>query len=411
MAIIGGGASSLCAAWRLATASEAQISVFTGGPAWGPGAAYGLATPNDWQLNVPWERMSLGPLGAQELGDWLQQNAGASKASRFLPRALYGRYLSEQAQALAGRVSLHPQAVEHLTRSQGRWQIEGQTFDRVILALGQRIRPLPGTSFDFPPAGLVQEPWQLNEQTLQSLVTLPSLTFVGAGLTMIDGVLSLRQRGYLGTIRVVSPTARGPLAFTQTGNPAPDFVAGDWLGGSPLTLWKRVRAWIAQGVSLQSLVDSLRPHISTIWAAWSVEQQGQYLRHLRRHWERIRHRFPDTYSETWNQVAPQIDWVAGRVTGLSADPKTGEFTLQIQHRGNTRILRSAGVVNAQGPDSSLHNPLLQSLAEAGYLQAHANGLGYVSREPSLELGGPLRRATHYECTALPEIRAWALGLA
>jgi uncharacterized NAD(P)/FAD-binding protein YdhS len=405
----------------------------------GAGLAYGTADP-EHRVNVAAARMSPFPEHPGHFHDWLRAHGepDADPASllpdgRLFPRrSTFGRYVDEtlrrhaqpgatialrhlRDRATAARADAH--GIEVTLGGGGTVRA-----DTLVLAVGHPPPDLPAALACLRGApGLVADPW--DTARLDAIERNAAMLVVGTGLTACDVVASLRARGHIGPITMVSrrgllPRARTELPVTTFGtfDAAPEATA--------LGLLRRVRRAVdeaaAQGRPWEDVIAALREQARAVWGALPVPQRGRLLRHLRPFWDV--HRF---------QCAPQIDALlhreraAGRVVVRAATPfaarvDAGALVVSLRLRGASEAAehRFGAVVSCVGPGHRSvvgSSPVLRSLHAAGVLGADPLALGIdVDRHsrvlgaggagnPRVFVAGPLARGQHGELMGLPQV--------
>lgn len=255
IAIIGGGFSgSLVAAHLLKTATQPlTIKLIERSPDIGRGIAYGTDTTCHL-LNVPAGNMSAFPDEPDHLLRWLQENhkelaaflPGEVNASTFIPRRVYGLYIQSILEEAGSSAPSHVQ-LERLTdevvavKSQETGAIvslrSNQYFwaDQIVLALGN----LPSTPPIAQPLDSDNERYLRNAWSTDALDNLDpdaSVLLIGTGLTTIDMVLSLHERGHQGKIYAISRRGLFPQRHQAT-KPYPAFL-------TPETAPRRIRGLV-----------------------------------------------------------------------------------------------------------------------------------------------------------------------
>ncbi|TDD59256.1 hypothetical protein E1263_15905 [Kribbella antibiotica] len=196
--IIGAGAAGTSVLDTL-TPDRVDVTVFDGGPGFGPGRAYRPGSTAAL-VNLPASKMSLRPENPRHFADWLGEGQ-----PEFVSRELYGDYLTEVFEKAAGRTAATTisEDVVAIERHADGYVVFTErarfAFDAIFLCVGNAgpadVYNLSGT------AAFVPDPYPLSELTLP---TEASVTVVGAGLSAVDAVLELERRGHKGRIRVVS---------------------------------------------------------------------------------------------------------------------------------------------------------------------------------------------------------------
>lgn len=407
----------------------------------GRGVAYGTTDPHHL-LNVPAAKMSAFQDEPSHFLDWTRENGGSGDALAFLPRALYGRYL-ESVLSDAERNSeipferLSDEAVDATPLGKDRVMIRLKSgrdllADQVVLAVGNLP---PSQSASFMMALRPDNTHYVNNiWTSPPWKTIPKMADVlilGTGLTMVDAVTSLKERGHTGKIRAIS--RRGLLPAPHKGGA----VCHGFLNPAEIMnmrqLLMRVRGEIEVAAGLghdwRAVIDALRPLTPMLWRMFPLKEKRRFLRHLRPYWEVARHRLsPEIHEQLKALLASgQLTVSAGRVTAC-AEAKGGKLAVTIAPRGSktTEVIATDFIVSCTGPDCDYRRPdqpLLRNLLFQGEITPDALAMGLQTDEegrtinsagePSsvfLTLGPPLKGQL-WETTAVPELRGQAEELA
>jgi uncharacterized NAD(P)/FAD-binding protein YdhS len=400
----------------------------------GQGTAY-RTTDRRHLLNVPAGRLSALPDEPDHFVRWAAGLQGAPVDEHdHLPRALYGTYLAECLAAEASR----PDAIGSLRRlgarvrsvgtgRAGRTRVlldDGSALDAddVVLALGVHA---PGTGWA-PPAlledpGFVADPWAPG--ALERVGDGPVL-LVGTGLTMADVAVALHRPGR--TLHALS--RRGLLPRIHASRPVVP-VAVDVPADVDLdtpTLREAVRSRIAEvvraGGDWRSVVDGMRPLTAGSWARLCGHCRGELLTHDAPHWDVLRHRMPRATGEAVGRMRAAGDLTVRRGEVVGARRVGGVLEVVL---ADATVLRVDHVVNCTGPvadPARTGDPLLLDLLDRGLAVPGPQHLGLATALDGRVLGadgspgrlwtlGSLRRGDLWETTAIPEIRAHAVGLA
>jgi uncharacterized NAD(P)/FAD-binding protein YdhS len=438
--IIGGGFSGASVTAALLRAGNSSLSVILiereGQP--GLGVAYG--TPcSGHLLNVRAQNMSAVAEDPLHFLHWVRLHYDCSaQPDDYLPRQVYGRYvqavLKEAGEASSAHFEWkHDEAVA-ITAVNGKVEISlhsGSTIvaDKVVLALGNfppADPKFPGKT-EFSPR-YISNPWDAH--TIEEIGKGEDVLLVGSGLTSVDVVITLRERGHQGKVHILSRHGFLPQTHKHT-EPWPAF----WNEESPRTalgLLRLIRSEIgkaeANGGDWRAVIDSLRPFNQKIWRSLPRHEQMRFLRHLRAYWDVHRHR-----------VAPQIGQMlagemgkgnvevhAGRITNYSEDLDHIVVTYHERTDGESKTVRVERVINCTGPDANIRriqDPLLKNLFQHNLVQPDAISLGLDTAESGAILDnrgvasdfiytlGPLRKGNLWESIAVPEIRVQASQLA
>jgi uncharacterized NAD(P)/FAD-binding protein YdhS len=433
VAIIGGGFTGATLAAQLLRNSGGSVSVFLieRSARLGRGVAYSTEC-EEHLLNVRARNMSAYPDDPEHFLGWARLNhAPGASPDDYLPRALYGQYV---ASVLQQEVERHPGQVEHVQdeavsiarvgeTAEIRLRSGGTLFaDKVVIALGN-FPPgdprLPGRT----PHSMryVSNSWKAS--ALGDVSDDSSVLLVGSGLTSVDVAITLRQRGFRGTIQILSRRGLLPQAHKATA-PWPPF----WTEQSPGTvrgllrlIRTQVKAAEKAGSGWRAVLDSLRPFTKEIWLSLSFGERRRFLRHVRPYWDVHRHRVAPAIGATLaSQIQDgQIEIHAGRITAYSEDLGGVEVTYRARESGQLERLRVDRVINCTGPENDCRkadDPLLTHLMRRKLARPDRLFLGLdVSPDGALIDGcgnvsdlvyaiGPVRKGSLWETIAVPELR-------
>ena len=424
VAIVGGGASGTILAAQLARRGVAS-AVIDGSGRLARGVAYSTVEPAHL-LNVPADGMSAWAGDPDHFARRYAVEGG--DPSGFAERRLFGRYLGEIfEEALAsGRVQPVEATALSARRENDEWRIElsdGTAIQAqaLVLAIGNQqpeaLRVLAQAGDRF-----IANPWGAEARSAVEAAAASGsdVLLIGAGLTMVDLVLSLDASGHEGAITAVSRRGQVPRAHANF-EPAPIDEA-DVPAGSvrSLTRWIRRRA---AAVGWRAAIDSLRPHSHPLWQSLSEDQQRRFLRHARPWWDVHRHRIAPEVAQVLARLISEgrLQVVAGRIAG--ARPLSGAVEVEIRRRGAdvTRAHRFGYVFNCTGPLHAIErtrDPLLRSLLDAEEVRPDQLGIGIQvddqARAQSSErlwALGPLTKGRYWEIIAVPDIREQAAAVA
>lgn len=464
VAIVGGGFSGALVLTNLVNRASGNLTIewFESGDSLGTGIAY---ETKDYAhlLNVRAERMGALAGKPDDFYQWLQTEEGKNAVQvicpgkpvgkeSFLPRALYAEYLrhiikqglaAARDKGIAVRIhrsnvvdaSLHDattQQIKLLAEQDGL--LQETIADAVVLATGN----LPPRHFHFQ-TGLiggarhyVANVWDLPEDHIfpahvHELSADDEIVIIGTGLTMVDTVLTLKSRGYKGTITAISRNGLLPASHADSKPyPAWDWVlAPQFAPRTALGLFKRLREEIAraeeQDYDWRSVVDSIRPATQQLWRQLSTNEKRKFLNRLFTLWNIHRHRMaPEIHAELKSmQQSGALKIIAGKIYYVGSD-KDG-LTVAYRKRGTNRVetLRPTLVINCTGPEydiASSNHKLLRNLRDREMItvgplrvgiEATRNGTAKGRAAESLFPVGTLLVGELLECTAVPELREQA----
>jgi uncharacterized NAD(P)/FAD-binding protein YdhS len=454
VAIIGAGFSGVAVAYHLARLlpAGARVVLLEQGARWARGAAYGTPSPSHW-LNVPAGRLGLPPDDEASFFHWLQAHVPGYSAADFVPRMVLGDYLVdmlEQAvQTAAARglaLAKQPGEVIGLTRlPDPGYQLQladGSTLraDQVILATGH-VAPtppaLPGLAWGEP--GLLADPGDLAalSRALSEGPQDGEVLLLGTGLTAVDLVTWLQDRGHAAPVTLLSRRGRLPQPHRSLeARPQPGLSPVAALGDEVrlLPIFRAIRRWAqdaqAQGRDWRDVMASLRSCTPKLWQGLSQRDRQQFLRHLVPWWDTHRHRMAPGIHRRLEAAlhAGQVVVAAGRLRGVSRLPN-GRLQVRWAPRGSlgADVTREvAAIVNCTGASTGLKqatSPLLVALRDQGVLSSDPLNLGLMvddayhplSTRGESALGlyylGPMLKAQWWEAIAIPELRVHALQVA
>jgi len=427
--IIGGGASGvLMAAQLLGRSSETTVRIFERSGNIGAGIAYSTINPNHL-LNVRASNMSAFPGDHNHFLNWLQTNPEAAKAGNwqpqsFAPRCLYRLYLNDLLKPYQERENprlfIEHAEVASVAFEGSRPQITssaGQNFiaDAIIVATGNEAAI--STSGNF-----VTEYWSSNGYF--EISPENSVAILGTGLSMVDSVISLLDRGHQGKIHAIS--RRGLLPARHEPSEALTIDADQLpiADGLP-ALIHLVRTLITQqhkdGKSWRSVIDGLRPHTKAIWSGLPLRQRQSFLRHLRPWWDVHRHRMAPAIADRIKaaEQSGQLTITAAHLTSVKS--KGEHIVIRYRNRRGEGLheLDVRSIIDCRGGSSrfsTTRNAALISLLEGGLAKPDALDLSLdvtadlqvlnARGEPSGSIFavGPVTKGIFWEVTAVPDIR-------
>lgn len=431
VAIVGAGVAGSVVAIALArNAPRSYRAVLLDDCEAGPGTAY-RPQSETLLMNGPVRAMSVMPDDPHHL----ERHARDTHADALISRAEFGRYVRSTLHDATARhrgieierarvVDIERHPVGYLLRDRDGTTIAARS---VVLALGN-FAPADG----FLPLEVrshpsyAGDPWRFDESTLGAR----SVALIGSGLTAMDVVAQLDERGYDGTVHVISRHGLIPHVERPEvrGLPHAD-LALDW--SSPSALVHTMRAAAARhtsrGGDWRAVAESIRKISQEIWHAWTIEQRKQFLRHVQPHWSAHRYRVPPATFEAYERFAGrgQIVRHCGRIASALGNAD-GTLDLSLRHAGASYDVTVEAIVNCTGPQgnyAALTQPLVRNARNRGLLRHDALKLGIdasatynvldadgIPQKHLFTLGPPLRGML-YETTAVPEIRDQAARIA
>ncbi len=405
------------------------------------GVAYSTTFP-DHLLNVV--ASNLGGLAGRpgHFRDWLATRGEPAAAGAFLPRMVFGRYLTdllrEASDAHPGVLTTIRAEAVGLAPAGGGMRVElsgGGVLParRVLLATGTPAAPdVPLQSGRWPhgsPA-YVSDPW--SEGALEGLRAGNDVLLIGTGLTTVDVALRLVQARP--EVRLVAVSRTGLLPVPHRWPEGP--IA---LGYDPpppgTSLHEQVRAFRAatvaartRGGDARDVVDAMRPHTQAIWKGFTRDEQRRFLGAYTRFWAINRNRMAPA-AAGWLEslrAAGRLTIVTGAL--VAAQDAGGRLRVTLRRRGEaaTETLEFDAAVNCVGPADApfgAGSPLYDRLLADGLVGPHPLGLGLDTGaggavrsaagelSPALFTIGWMRRGELWESVAIPELRDQSAELA
>lgn len=426
--IIGGGASGTLLAWNLHRLhAEARVVVVDPAERPAVGLAYSTLSPCHF-LNVPVAGMSADSDDPEHFLRWLHLHHDPNVTpGQFMPRAVYGQYLSSLwAEACP---EWRQTRVISCHRIAGYLELgleDGGVLhaDKVVLATGNfgpapvaRVKPELASSGRYHPSG-----W--DNGFYDRVAPDAAVVLIGTGLTSLDVLMRLRENGHRGQVVALSRHGWCPERHAPSISAKTDIIPA----GTPATARAYFRAFrnrLAEDISWRSAVDALRPRINPLWQSLGLAEKKRFRRHLQRRWDIVRHRVAPNVADFMVAELENgtLDCRRGQVTYLSLEG--GQVVVHARGKAGTFALSADHVVNCTGPSRAyrqMPETLPHALLEAGMVRETALGGLHCREDGALtDAGGrcfgdlfalgPMRWGTLFETTAMPEIRRQTADLA
>ncbi len=431
VAIIGGGFSGTMLAVQLLRRGDTRVTLIEPSGKPGRGLAYGAAHAIHL-LNVRAGGMSAYPDDPGHFARWLEARGGGDAAT-FAPRLLYAEYVQEQLReavaGAAGKLTLIEDAASDVAATAagatislvGGGRVEA---DAAALAVGNSPPKPPRMLAEagLPPERFFADPWLPG--AADGLASDDQVLVIGTGLTMVDLVLLLDQRGFTGPILAVSRRGLLPRAHAAGPPPQPRSEVPTTIASA---LLREVRD---QGKSAgwRQAVDALRPVTQDLWRTATPDVRGRFLRHLRPWWDVHRHRIaPEIHDRLQAMMdSGQLRVAAGKLASAENRPDGVDVAWRARGAAEVEHVTVARIVNCTGPEADLRgssDPLLRALVQAGTIRPDPLGIGIDVDSESRVIAadgqaqqrlfavGPITRGTFWEIVAVPDIRTQVAGVA
>jgi uncharacterized NAD(P)/FAD-binding protein YdhS len=448
IAIIGAGFSGTMLANHLVNYSPypLAITLLDMSGKFGEGVAYGTTNPHHL-LNVRAERMSAYPDQPNHFVEWLQAHGYTELGAKsFAPRMIYGAYLKDQlAQLLqmardkGHEVQCLPYGVRdiHIEDNQCHIQCDKAEIlaECAILAVGS----LPPKDFTYEkklfhaPHRFVRNVWNPSRQSILHLDKMvpnstDSIAIIGTGLTMVDTILSLRDKGFTGKIVTFSRHGHLPHVHQST-TPYPHTWDIESLPNTALELLMWVRAEIrkaeAEGYHWQAVIDSVRPVTNPLWNRLPIREKRRFLRHLFSLWNIHRHRMPPESALILAamQSSGQLHHLKGSIMDADSDEDALVISYHQKYTPGIQTMRASCLLNCTGAEVDIgklsSQDLLYCLRETGYVTVGTLRAGLEQQQGHLKgtaadylfALGPVFFGNLLETTAVPELRVQSKELA
>jgi len=368
-------------------------------------------------LNVRSANMSAFPDDPSHFVRFLEQNYSLhADPMQFVSRSIYGEYLEF---IWAETLTLSQQKnIKLILRSDS--DIEWEEFDSIVLATGNELPRVPAeTKEDKTWQSPIYQgnPWQL--QLAEIDYQLP-IFILGNGLTMVDTVLQLRNKGFQQKIIALSRHGYHMLAHAKEDAihsiekpiEKTDLYA-------LLSYFNRKRKEMAFADFLP-FVDAYRPYFPIWWQGFTSEEKNDFLKHLRHIWGTIRHRIPEEIFLKIEQerTSTKLEVCSGKM--IEFQNKGTHAEIRYTSNGIEKTERFACLINCTGPESDIHhmkNQVLNELMRKKWIQSDEinqgikiipNQLKAVGYAPmNMYALGNLCKGTFWESTAIREIRSQA----
>jgi uncharacterized NAD(P)/FAD-binding protein YdhS len=432
--ILGGGFTGTAAAIELLRRIPVPFELTVVEPdELGRGIAFGKSAPSHL-LNVRAAELGIFHDRRKDFAAWASNTryreihvlAGRPDPAKvFLPRRMLGDCVQERlSEAVAGRpdvIFVHRRALAvRVDRSPDGFDVgfeEGPSVAAmcVVLATGYG-RLAPTSRFGRTPFTPIDP---------DEVRAARSVLLVGTGLTSVDTLLDLRDKGFVGKAVAVSRRGLLPEAHPVEEQPVsarpiipfePDLIPIVEMFHRAATKGEPTPA-----AALAALVKSLRGGFQERWQALGTLGQRRFLRHVRPYWNVVRHRLPpDANVQLRRELrSGDLTVIAGRAMGT---PEEGDLRIQTA----TDEVAGSGfdlVFDCSGhrPDSS--SLLARSLIDGGLVRVDPHRLGLAvapdgavvdpsgARRYDLFALGPLGHGSLYEITAVQEIVSQAAAMA
>ena len=442
--IVGGGFCGVMTLVNLIskTKKEAFFALIHKGHPFAKGIAYQTYS-NLHLLNVEVRNMSAFPDQPDHFLDWcLKQNDITIHVEdlpfSYLPRNIYGRYLTEIFENSCTIIPSHIKVqiiedeVSDLDKENQRLLVKTKSGNSII---ADKVLLATGNFEPRPPAHLTQNVLRSNkyfsnpwcEHAVNDVKVDDTILIIGTGLTMVDVVLGLNEKKFNGKILALSPHGYKILPHRKL--PLQRYILDELSPPYELEklfrlFYRHVREARKRGLSGETVVDAIRARTQEIWQLLSKEDKKKFMTHLRHLWGVARHRLPAyVHENVQNMIAHhKLDVIAGRIIEVCELGHHIDVRIRRRKDQSEETIRVARIINCTGPESDIRKQsgeLFLNLLKKGLVCSDDMNLGIeasargeiidASKKTSDRIFalGSLLKGKLWESTAIPELRRQA----
>lgn len=344
---------------------------------------------------------------------------GNFDSNDFVPRALYGKYLSETLAKFinsnsnasithlkdeASAISAYDEKIGYQATFKS---VPAENFEVVVLALGQGVAAKHPALSSVQASSLVTtDAWREKSPDF-----VGTLACIGTGLTFIDHALSHLRKNPAN--RVIGISRNGLLPEPHLAKRAAPLEVPAEARKSSDAIYR----FINESPDWRAAQDGVRHELPDIWFSWSEAEKSEFLATKLRWWNVHRHRIsPEISGEV--QEALQD----GRLRVLRdnlADVRIAADSLLLQMSSGEEIPVDQ-LVNCLGYEVAGTGTLIETLCNAQLTKSGPLGQGISTNYPAhqtlnssgainsnLYAIGPVLTGERFETTAIPEIKVQA----
>lgn len=379
--IIGGGFSGTMTVVQLILKSKQplEILIFESKKHFNKGFAYNPYSKRQL-LNVITAKMSAFAEKPDHFLDWVMQQKDfvnqdrAIVANSFLPRFVYGEYLSDVwknilplATSKNIKIKLIEKKVSDISINEDQITIETEKgnieiMDVCVIATGNQVPRNPSIKNDRfykNSKNYFQNPWSFD--SVSNIKSDKPVLIIGNGLTMVDTVIGLQENGFKGEIYSISPNGFNILPHRHNGlkysKLEEELVEGLSLFELVKLVNKHLKSVRRYGVSAEPVIDSLRPHTQKLWKGLSEKEKETFMSRLRHLWGVARHRIPLHIHDKLQQmrIEGKLHINSGKIVDINENDQ--EITVEYFDKKEKKVksLSVSRVINCTGPDTDIEN--------------------------------------------------------
>ena len=362
-------------------------------------------------------------------------------ANTFLPRYLYGQYLTEiweeavrSSNARQIQITIKDAMVIDMEVDDHQINLmldndEKLNVQYCVIASGNLIPRNPSIQNDhfFNSSHYFRNPWGANAAKNPDPKT--PVLILGNGLTMADTVLSMVENGFKSKIYTISPHGYNILPHKHH-DVGYSSIAEELQGRPTLVeivriVNKHIRIARKQGYSPEPVIDAIRPLTQKLWSNLSSAEKKMFMSRMRHLWDNVRHRIPLQVHDKLRQMTKhgKLQQFAGKLLGVTeVNGLVNVLFYDYAQQRETGIMVST-VINCTGPETDLmkvENSFLKNCLLNGTIVQDELKLGILAdpltfeiydelhqKQKKIHAIGSLLKGVLWESTAVNELRQQA----
>ncbi len=331
-------------------------------------------------LNVVAQKMSAFPNDNDHFLNWIlslekfKNQKRSLIANSFLPRKLYGDYLSEIWRKTLDLITerkhnltiVNSKVAELKASDNQKYVIKTENnlhynVDYCIIATGNQLprNPFIKNNEFFKSENYFQNPWSIN--SVSQLDNSKPILIIGNGLTMVDCVLSLIEKGFNNTIYTLSPNGYHILPHRSNGIIYTDLM--DELKEKNtlldiVTLVNKHRKLVRSlGQSAEIVIDSLRPYTHELWRNFSENDKFLFMQKFRHLWGVARHRISINIHDKIQQLRLNKELIvfSGKLLEIEESANSIKVSYRSKENKDIQTIYVGRIINCTGPETVLEN--------------------------------------------------------
>ncbi len=450
IAVIGAGYSGVIFAMHMVKTAPypVHVTLIERREAFGEGIAYSTHHPQHL-LNVRAAKMSAYPDEPSHFIDWIRAEEHTWRQldpafehtqfdeNSFVPRMIFGAYIKDQlahahtiASANGHKLELQHHAVQDITLERNKCRIlfaDGDMLaDAAILTTGN----LPTREARYEkklfhaPYRFARDMWNPPRQHIlgpDTIAPTKPIAIIGSGLTMVDAVISLREKNV--NVPIITFSRHGHLpSVHEHYAPYPANWEMEKQPKTTLALMRHIRKTtkkaVQAGYHWQAVFDSLRSLSNPIWQTLPNAEKRKFFRHLFSLWNVHRHRMPPESAALLGEMhqSGQLQHIKASIIDADVTQDGLLIAYHEKYVPGIQTMEVSYVINCTGSESDIGNlpssNLLHRLVDRDYMTVSPLRSG-IKQEHGRLTGeamdhlfavGPIFLGGLIETTAVPDLR-------